>query len=796
MVRKTHYELFPTQYKFMFGIDKEAKEKADKILKGSYQDVTLYQGGIGSGKCLGIDTPILMYDGTIKKVQDIVIGDLLLAPDGSKRTVVSLGRGKELMYKIIPNRGDSFICNESHILTLEEAKTSNKIDISVKDYIKKGNKFKQTHYLIRSKAIEFSNQNKDKILPIHPYLYGVWLGDGTLSNNTLSISDNDILKELPKFVPDNCFITTKYIKNHHYTEVRITSKNYYKSVYNIFRKNIYEKYKEKIILPIYKTSSIKDRQYLLAGIIDTDGYSPTNSYKVVSTKSKRLAEDYAFIARSLGFGASVNKREKKLKYKNNEIYVSYDVSISGDFTTLPVLCKKKQSSKDKPIQKNPLRTGFKIEPIGVDNYYGFTLLEGPHFLLGDFTITHNTFCGSLRGLLFAFRWAKSEGLVGAQSQVLLDNTTKQKYIWHLDNMGMKEGEHYWWSDRKTKLTLANGSTIRFYTVSNWETFRSTEFQWIELEEASLIDEKTFKELMGRLRGTPKEEWEDPYFSMFLHTNPQGTRGWIYRFFRNPKTKIEGYRCVTAPSTENTYLPKSYVENLLKLYSAEEVEELIMGLDVNRDNTIAFPDFSLIENVRNLQYNPSHPLILTCDFNYNPMCWYLIQQYDNKWFILKELIFENVTTQEMCKIIEPIIREQYNTKELIIMGDAHGADMKTNGSDYQIMSIYFGDKGYDFVIKVLKSNPFIRDRLAVLRGIIKNAMGERRLFVDESCKRLLYNFDECKNQLSNGGLHIPTDREIEADDDKRYLIHPIDAISYPMYFLSKQRSLGGDEDITL
>ena len=110
-----------------------------------------------------------------------------------------------------------------------------------------------------------------------------------------------------------------------------------------------------------------------------------------------------------------------------------------------------------------------------------------------------TFCGSLRGLLFAFQWAGSTGLVGAASQDLLDNTTKAKYEWHLENMGMKEGQHYWWSDRKTKLTLANGSTIRFKTVSNWENFRSTEFTWIELEEASVIDEKTFKELSARLR---------------------------------------------------------------------------------------------------------------------------------------------------------------------------------------------------------------------------------------------------------------------------------------------------------
>ena len=404
-----------------------------------------------------------------------------------------------------------------------------------------------------------------------------------------------------------------------------------------------------------------------------------------------------------------------------------------------------------------------------------------------------TFVGSLRGLLFAFQWAGCSGLVGAASQDLLDNTTKAKYEWHLENMGMKEGQHYWWSDRKTKLTLANGSTIRFKTVSNWENFRSTEFTWIELEEASLIDEKTFKELSARLREATKDIWVNPYKSIFLHTNPQGTRGWIYKLFSNPKTKIKGYRAVTAPTTENTYLPKTYVDNLMEMYSAEEVEELIMGLDVNRDNTIAFPDFSMQYNVSDdLKFDRNSTLILTCDFNYNPMCWCLVQEINGEWHILKELIENNVTTKEMCKIITPVI-DSYGVRKFTLMGDSHGKDKKTNGSDYSVMLAHFSDAGYDVTLRVQKSNPLIKERLAVLRGLIKNAKGERRLKVSSSCKWLLYNFDECKNQLSNGGLKLPTDNEIQQDDDKRYLIHPIDAISYPMYFLHSFRSTCGESE---
>jgi septal ring factor EnvC (AmiA/AmiB activator) len=35
--------------------------------------------GLGSGKCLGKDTPILMYNGSVCKVQDIKEGDFVKA---------------------------------------------------------------------------------------------------------------------------------------------------------------------------------------------------------------------------------------------------------------------------------------------------------------------------------------------------------------------------------------------------------------------------------------------------------------------------------------------------------------------------------------------------------------------------------------------------------------------------------------------------------------------------------------------------------------------------------------------
>ena len=41
-------------------------------------------------------------------------------------------------------------------------------------------------------------------------------------------------------------------------------------------------------------------------------------------------------------------------------------------------------------KKDVLRTGFSVESLGDDDYYGFTLDGDGQFLLGDFTVTHNT----------------------------------------------------------------------------------------------------------------------------------------------------------------------------------------------------------------------------------------------------------------------------------------------------------------------------------------------------------------------------------------------------------------------
>lgn len=61
---------------------------------------------------------ILMFDCTTKRVQDIQVGDLLMGDDSKPRKVLSVSKGRETLYRITPLKGNSYVVNESHMLSM------------------------------------------------------------------------------------------------------------------------------------------------------------------------------------------------------------------------------------------------------------------------------------------------------------------------------------------------------------------------------------------------------------------------------------------------------------------------------------------------------------------------------------------------------------------------------------------------------------------------------------------------------------------------------------------------------
>ena len=341
----------------------------------------LIYGKPGSGKCLAKGTKVLMFDGSIVPVENIRIGDEVMGPDSKPRKVLSLENGQDVMYKITPVKGESYIVNSVHVLSLRKTGTNEIKNIRVCDWLKE-NKTTKIRYKGWRTGVEF----KSKSLPFSPYFLGLWLGDGSSDELAIHKPDieietflNEYVKEINLKITKSTYVNKcpryRIVKNERNNKPNILDEEFKKL--NLFN--------NKHIPQIFKINGKKERLELLAGLLDSDG-SFCNTYDWIS-KSEKLANDVCFLARSLGFAAY--KKSCTKSCQNNYVNSYWRVSISGNLHEIPLKIARKQATKRLQI-KNVLNTGIKISEIGLGEYYGFELDGDGLFLLSDFTVTHNT----------------------------------------------------------------------------------------------------------------------------------------------------------------------------------------------------------------------------------------------------------------------------------------------------------------------------------------------------------------------------------------------------------------------
>jgi ATP-dependent 26S proteasome regulatory subunit len=405
-----------------------------------YKFGALLHGSPGTGKCHSKDTPILMFDGTIKMVQDVKVGDVVMGDDSTPRKVISLGRGKDTMYKIINVKGESYIVNSEHILSLKysskkfitdrinrnsysvkwfnnkliklESKTFkytlvNKneiyiqaeqflnninenlyVDICIKDYLNLNKSIKE-----KLKGYKVPINFKEQKLNFDPYIIGLWLGDGSSRNSKITNQDSTILHYLANTLPKyNCYLQYQYYETNNYNYNingnGIGNKNCNNFLNELKNENLLN---NKHIPMIYKCNSRKNRLKLLAGLLDSDGNLDKCGCFDFIQKSEKLIDDIIYLCRSLGFACYKSKCKKRCLYKG--IYKEGDyfrICISGEgIHEIPTLCPRKKANPRKQI-KDVLVSGIKVEKLNKDNYYGFELDGNHRYVMGDFTVTHNS----------------------------------------------------------------------------------------------------------------------------------------------------------------------------------------------------------------------------------------------------------------------------------------------------------------------------------------------------------------------------------------------------------------------
>jgi len=341
--------------------------------------------------CLGKNVGVRMFDGTVKKSQDVLVGDLLMGIDSTPRTVTELVRGKRPMFTVQSKYGESFKCTDAHRLYLKKS-TQNKsshLDVDLGSHLENINMFndKSSYEAVQSEGIEYPEANQ----VLHPYFIGLWLGDGFKREKLISFNpeeteikdwfewysnvDSNVSFNIKDEGEHDSHLGTKPMQRIRLIHKDLMYKNNWWS--KTFRNN-------KHIPQEYLIASKEQRLELLAGMIDSDGHYDGRRYTITGVDLE-LLKQFQEVARSLGLKAIIHK--PSITGTTNSL--KYNLRITGNITIIPCKLKRKQATRNTK-SSGKCKNNIEIITEGVEDFYGFEI-DGDHlYLLEDYTVTHNS----------------------------------------------------------------------------------------------------------------------------------------------------------------------------------------------------------------------------------------------------------------------------------------------------------------------------------------------------------------------------------------------------------------------
>jgi PBSX family phage terminase large subunit len=328
---------------------------------------------------------------------------------------------------------------------------------------------------------------------------------------------------------------------------------------------------------------------------------------------------------------------------------------------------------------------------------------------------------------------------------------------------------------KSKIT---GATIVFIglsdvTADNVKSYEDFKYVW--LEEAQKISEKSWENLNPTIRK------EGAQISITMNPDCPHEKHPIMRELTG--VFAEQTLHIHANYYNNPFVAKDIITmaELTKKNRPDDYKRIWEGIaDESISNNIV-KGFTK-DNIRPIFYQKDLDLHISCDFNYDPMCWVFFHKTQNKMYVFDELI-EEATSTLLCarKVTEMFPDHKGN---IIINGDAAGSQRNCAHSNPDMTNFKILKRELERYynrpvdLKVRRGNPHKVKRFEAFNNMVKRYDGEICFYISDNCKWTIYNIENAKFKEGTREVDEPTVHDIKKDPKKKFLIHPLDAVSYP------------------
>ena len=280
--------------------------------------VTRYNQGLDASslnKMLALDTPVPKIDGSYTTMGDIVAGDVLIGSDGQPTKVLKAHpvQFPKRAFAITFANGDVIRAGGEHRWSVK---------VSDKYYKHKSPEFEKLPteriydlmqdgchvHIPRIGNVDFNHTE----LPMDPYVFGAWLGDGNSHTNRFTTQDKEVKDAFNDWALEHDGYIEESVQQNSgkattYQLVDTPFRRILKDLHCL-KDSRYEECKNNVkhIPDIYLRAPFVDRLALLQGLMDTDGCIDKNGNAIFCNSEPALINGFVALIESFGGKASIN----------------------------------------------------------------------------------------------------------------------------------------------------------------------------------------------------------------------------------------------------------------------------------------------------------------------------------------------------------------------------------------------------------------------------------------------------------------------------------------------------------
>jgi hypothetical protein len=370
-------------------------KQLDQLIAVSTQRIPVMLVGMaGTGKG-GLSTARVLTPEGWRQYRDLAVGAKVLGEDGQAHTVTGVfPRGQLDVYRFTFSDGSSVVVDGDHLWNVRKKLNGNAnvtwhtkatSELLIEDYSK--------WYIPMAQPVEFAVNGE---LPIDPYLLGVLLGDGNMTQRScvaFTKNDDSLVKEVEKVLPAECTLHSTPRSGTAQT-YRIVGDGTTNKILDAIRSlDLQIGSLKKFIPASYKRRTVAERLSLLQGLMDTDGEADGSS-SIFHTSSPQLMEDTRELVESLG--GTVRVHQRTTYYTNAEGarvpgQPSYRCTVALPIGMSPFRSQTRLDSYTPRTQYNPTRRIVDISPAGTGEVICISVDNPTELYLTEHCIvTHNT----------------------------------------------------------------------------------------------------------------------------------------------------------------------------------------------------------------------------------------------------------------------------------------------------------------------------------------------------------------------------------------------------------------------